>query len=734
MSFSRRGVLSGGDVPLLVGNPPEKQLRQAVLRSSAWQLTVLGLVVVAVGLGIGALVVGVQARDNTNNIYQELMTPPVTVPPVKRDLGPDMDRLHEKTNNIQHHTRTVESKLDIIYNELRGIVDGQVTPKIKCGNQDIDADSDCFDVIIVGGGAAGVTAARKISDNYDLSVLLIEAGDDYYEDMRPNETPPPFQFPGCSDGPTVKPIKQTCIDPWSGNYKQRYGYFRTTKDDPFAPLDPPGNGFFALQDLEYQNGRVLGGGTSINGFQNVRGTQSYWSRVQAAAGGDASWSPTNIYDIMKSQESFNGQAYLTPGPTRGTSGLISSTVRPALLNDNMTNFADSIAFAASTVISGFSPDTTRDYNAPAETVGVYRGWQMSQKHETPTFDRETSDQAFLGPTIMDRTSYLGIGGRRLSVRVKKTAKSLLWDALNTTRCVGVEYVENIEGGIQRVIYAWARKTVVLSQNIFTAQMLQRNGIGPVATLADAGVPVRVANEHVGRHLQTHMGAIFFGITFVGKPDYPPFSNEFVPGNIYGQGPAVFFPDASSTNTTERGVEMIVLPAFPADENDPTATPTVFVAAPFHLNPTSEGTIDIQSDDPEHNAIIGLNPLSTAQDKLSWQKNVEQIATILDGRAGTILFTPFNVSSEAETYEYVRQNYVITHHWVGAARIGTSAANGVVDSRLRVFGVDGLRVCDTMVLPVIPDGNTQIPAYAVGDLCGQFILEDIAASSGGSVKK
>lgn len=674
------------------------------------------------------------ASVNASKAWGLLMTPPVVV---KRDAG-------SAGGAAGHAAREASpSYLDVIYNELRGLVSGQTAPKVMCGNQAIDANSECFDVIIVGGGGAGATAAKKISDDNLYSVLLLEAGQDEYEKSVPNTIDPMLRFgtPECM-ADSYKSIKLSCGDP----SKKRYWWPGRTVSQPGFPLSS-GSPIGQNSEVDYANGRVLGGGTSINGFQVVRGDAAYWNEVSATSGGHAVWGSANIFNVMKQQESFNAQGHFTPSSSRGATGLWSNTVRPVNASADLNLFAQTMAFAMNAGELLPDPTLINDYNDPATPIGMFERWQMQEKHETPNFDRETSDQAFLGPTVLSRTTYLGQSGRKLSVRTGKTVKSLLWDAVNTTRCVGVEYIENVNG-IQKIFYAWARKTVVLATNIHTPTLLQQNGIGPVATLTAAGVPIRVASENVGRNLKTHLGAIMIGLTATGKADLPAeFGGaqvDYAPGNTYGLGGGAFTMDVSKPEQTKRGFQWIFLPLFPFDE-----TITAFIAVPFHLTPVSNGTLDIQTPDPEHQPLVDLKLLSEYEDKVSFQRAIKGM---VEGNGFfnfgntfylsflTDVFASFNetvppflqngfdavdLENPESVAEFVRANYVTAHHWVGAARIGTSISNGVVDWRLRVFGTTGLRVCDTMVLPEVPTGNTATPAVAIGDICGTLIREDIA---------
>ena len=240
-------------------------------------------------------------------------------------------------------------------------------------------------------------------------------------------------------------------------------------------------------------------------------------------------------------------------------------------------------------------------------------------------------------------------------------------------------------------------------------MLQVEGIGPAATLATAGVTPRVVNEHVGRHFKNHVGHI---ITFLWA-NVTGVNPDALPGNLL-TGVHTYMSDLSPAGTPgKREFEVF-----------PFAFPGGMLIVIFHLAPISEGTIDIQNGDPNKYPLVNPAYLTTPSEIVSHRYMIKNITNglLAYDPGNIILATPFNVSDDADILENVQ----FAHHWTSQTRMGTSASDGAVDIRGRVFGTTNLRVCSASILRDVTDGNSCTPTVAVADIIGGLILDDLAS--------
>lgn len=545
-----------------------------------------------------------------------------------------------------------------------------------CGGLTVNPNDECVDIVIVGGGAAGNTVAETVSRNGTYITVVLEAGDDDYGDSTINNP---------------------------------NGALTTTFYYVIPQYFWPGESVFQAQlnqnnndGYRYTNGRILGGGSAVNTLTVVRGTTGYWNNIDNITGSHGIWTGANVYEMMRQQENFTTQTYWTAGDTRGSEGQWTVTVRPYnALSSDTTNLITALSTATGVPI-------VDDYNDPAMKIGaVYRA-QMQERHDTPSFSRSTSATAFLNADVMNQTTYAFVAPRRGRVQLRSTVQRLLWDPTDATKCVGVEYIDADNGSVSKRIYA--NKAVILSSGIRDAQMLQIEGIGPAATLTGAGVAERVVNEHVGRHYQNHVGAIYTFLWDVITDADP----DTEPGNIL-RGGQLFVSDPSASGTAgEREFQIIPFP-FPGG----------FLLIVFYAKSPSEGTIDIQNGDPNKPPLVDPRYLTATGEIASHREMFKLIlAGLADYNPNITHAGAFNVTSDVEIDGFITENLKFAHHYTSQTRMGTSAANGVVDWRTRVFGTTNLRVCSASILPVVPDGNTCTPSVAVGGLCGKMLVEDL----------
>lgn len=307
-----------------------------------------------------------------------------------------------------------------------------------------------FDYIVVGTGPAGAVIAKTLTDDKRTSVLLLEAGENNDKD---------------------KPIKDSTFAP---KLEEEFfaNYFWQGEGIPQEGVDD--------RAFEWTTGRLFGGGSSINGEQYVRPTSSVLRQWEKLLG--SIWSPKRAVLRFKKLEKYNGRSNNLR--SRGFKGRINIRQAPK----NPTAMAKKLTEAIEQA-TGFQ--TILDYNDPRTPIGPFTRWQL---YQNPNGTRESSSRAFLSPDIVLPNGH-GAKGRKLTVFFKSTALRVLF--LNK-HANGVEILK--EG---KRIRAFARKKVIISAGINSAQLLMLSGIGPAKILKQAGIPVIFDNPNVGKGLRNH---------------------------------------------------------------------------------------------------------------------------------------------------------------------------------------------------------------------------------------
>lgn len=538
---------------------------------------------------------------------------------------------------------------------------------------------------IVIGSCAGAVVAKKLTDDKDTSVLLLEAGDDNNTDA---------DFVNSVEAPNL-PIKHNVDSVFQG---------KSTLQEQLN------NGYY-----DFMNARILGGGSSINAEQVVFGSADYWTKVQnQALGGNDEWSPEKVFKRYKALETYKNTAdpVVNPSSSRGSCGPWKNAAVPSTLSPNAQYLLDVLAKVSNLPV-------IEDYNDPATPVGPFARWDMQQNFDDASFPRVSAATAFLGSDVVNSEG-CGVKGRKLKVLVRATALSLIWDEECSTKVIGVRYSQ--DGECHEV---YVKKEVILAAGFLTAPFLQRNGIGPVDVLQKAGVEVRVVNDHVGLHVANHVGVPVIFSTPGGaqlQTDTQP--NAFL-------APGAFLP--------------VTLPADPAGVNareiqwnimdlNPYGSGEFIEVLPMLLSPVSEGSIEIQNDDPlkiptfipnylNDGANADINALfTTLQNSVGLLADSFAATPPTAGGASWVLVapTPDIISNNTALIQYIKENVVQAYDFTSSARMGTDAGAGVVDAHGRVFGVKGLRVADASILPFIPDGGTCSPSILVGWTIANFI--------------
>ena len=538
-----------------------------------------------------------------------------------------------------------------------------------------------WDYIIIGAGSAGCVLANRLSTDKCCSVLLLEAGG---TDRRLSVRVP-IGYALTYRDPTVNWMYQTQPEPALGG---RSSY--------------------------WPRGKVLGGSSFINAMAYVRGLPSdyeHWRNM-----GNLGWGWADVLPFFKRSEDHaaGGSDYHgSDGELRVSD--IAAQVHP--LCQHFLRSANSLGFPY-----------TSDFNGPQmQGVGIYQvntrgGW------------RESSASAFLRPALRRRN---------LAVFTASLATRLL---LQGRRVVGVGY---LRGG--QVLQAMAQREVLLcGGTINSPQLLQLSGIGDAALLQTLGITVAHHAPMVGRGLQDHLH-----ITHAYRATVPTLNNDlypfaakvratlryllrrdgplsmsvnqaggFVRSDAAQQQPNMqlyFNPASYSSKALEQRRTMHTDP-FPG-----------FSMSVHACHPSSRGSIAIGSADPGTAPLISPNYLSTwkdVQEALAGARLLRALAAaspLRDVIHSEILPGPGAVSDDDLLQDF-RQRADTIFHPVGSCAMGPSPQHAVVDSRLRVYGIAGLRVIDASVFPCITSGNTNAPTIMVAEKGAQMVLQDAAGES------
>lgn len=585
---------------------------------------------------------------------------------------------------------------------------------------------DCIkqftDYIIVGLGTAGAVLARKLSDpladGTRCNVTVLEAGQNRSQD--------PVVMSNNPFGPNQAEL--TSNSKFAYTFAQKWG----------SQADFDNDGIFLSE------GRMWGGGSAHHFMTTVRGTEEYWNN-SADAVGDQRWNYTNMLDIMKGVETYKIGAGGVFIPTqRGDSGLL-SVVQGSFTTVSTNDFNVNVM----TMIPGTTLPFINDYNAAgnppnAGPIGVTVGQSFTTGglFFPPSSQRAHSQNSFcptpldvdVNPIAIIGTDGRGLDGRKLQVVSNALVCRVIFDG---NCAVGVEYILN--GDKSQVFTLCARKEVILCAGaVNDPAILQRSGVGPPALLAELEIDVVVANDNVGANLENHYGSSCVmtagstaqdntatGSTFWS--DGAPYFNNMQPSDlvrriqcIYNSGPNMQSPSAAAF-AANQGVIL-----------DPGSNPTnsfLFV----NLVPKARGTVVISSSDCTlaptldygfWDDFTGNNFNGSDFDvTLAVFKIINDAATLANE---TMVYpTPaMFTAGDAALMKAATLGTSVFSHTSSSCKMAPTAATGVCDSELRVFGTKNLRCADLSVVPIIPDGNTAFPCYYIGCRAAQLIRGEI----------
>jgi len=526
-----------------------------------------------------------------------------------------------------------------------------------------------FDYVIIGAGTAGCVLANRLSAKAGVSVLLLEAGGPYRHPMLPIP-----MMAGLSYF-----IKST-----NWNYESA----------PEPHLDN--------RRIAWPRGKVLGGTSSINGMMYIRGhPKDYDGWAESGLDG---WSYDDVMPYFKRAEGNRDRhdAY------HGTDG-------PYIVGRANSNNPLYPVFLEACRQAGYP--ATDDFNG-ANQEGVGR-----QDFNTNKGRRVCSATAYLAPVL---------GRANLHVVTRAHATRVLFEG---TRAVGVEYAEGGRGGARKEARA-AREVLVCGGTVNSPALLQLSGLGAAEMLRAFDIPVTADLPGVGQNLQDHIGAYVQNHCLQPVTLYRLFRADRAALALLrvwlcgdGPGASVALEAGGFLRTRDElkipDIQVSFVPGLSLDTTRSKQSRHGYLSHFYLMRPKSRGQVAINSVDPFAAPSILPNSMAEESDRRVMRDGVRLVRNIMAQEAfehyrGAEISPGVDIQSDDGIDAWVRANATTVWHPVGTCKMG-GGGDAVVDSKLRVHGIESLRVIDASVMPEIIGGNTAAPTIMIAEKAADMIL-------------
>ncbi|XP_051160264.1 glucose dehydrogenase [FAD, quinone]-like [Leptopilina boulardi] len=543
-------------------------------------------------------------------------------------------------------------------------------------NLQVKPEPEVYDFIIVGAGSAGCVVANRLSEINNWNVLLLEAG---------NEEPIRATIPGFGGS-----LGGTEFD-WK---------YRTQSEK---------SEIVKSKEIYWPRGKIMGGSSSINGMYYVRGNREdfdNWARM-----GNPGWSYKDVLPyFIKSENNLDPTVVEKNPDYHGTGGYLSVQTNPFFTEP------------AKIAIKAFQEKgyDLIDANA-AKQLGITRT-QITAGNNS----RSSTNVAFIRPIRGER--------KNLFIKSQSFATKILIDT-KTKKARGVEYTSQKTGKTQIVM---ASKEVIVSGGVINSpQLLMVSGVGPCEELKKHKIEV-IKNLSVGKNLHDHVSAPGLSAKKKNIKIHPKTCEKDMEhfftylskreGPLSG-GKSGMLTGFVATKFAEKDIPDIEFTFDRIEENE-------IAFKPILLTPKNRGHLALNDKDPVRGQPLLYPGYFT--EKFDVQRLIAGIGITIDILNSTVMRnndfifdeTPLAAcqSFKFNTYEYwvcyLRHKFNTDFHPVGTCKMGPKEDHlAVVDSRLKVHGIEGLRVIDASIMPAVTRGNTNAPSIMIGEKGSDMIKDD-----------